>query len=67
MCRQNRGMRSAALHQFITDSTALARAHPEPADCVAAIAPLMHGLLAHADRFLAPQHLRADPDHYARS
>lgn len=60
-------MSSAALDQFIADSTALARAQPEPADCVAAIAPLMYGLLAHADSFLAPQHLRADPDHYARN
>ncbi len=60
-------MTSVALDQFIADSTARARAHPEPADCVAAIAPLMHGLLAHADGFLAPQHLRADPDHYARN
>ncbi|MES2099615.1 MAG: cysteine dioxygenase family protein [Pseudomonadota bacterium] len=60
-------MSSAALDQFIADSTALARAHPEPADCVAAIAPLMHALLAHAESFLAPQHLRADPDHYARN
>ena len=60
-------MSSAALDQFIAASTALARVHSEPADCVAAIAPLMHGLLAHADSFLAPQHLRADPDHYARN
>ncbi|MEP7100670.1 MAG: cysteine dioxygenase family protein [Burkholderiales bacterium] len=60
-------MPSTPLEQFIADATALARAHPEPADCVAAIAPLMHELLAHADSFLAPQHLRADPDHYARN
>lgn len=60
-------MTSVALDQFIADSTARARAHPEPADCVAAIAPPMHGLLAHADSFLAPQHLRADPDHCARN
>jgi hypothetical protein len=28
-------MNSSALEQFIADSAALARAHPEPADCVA--------------------------------
>ena len=60
-------MRSTALDQFIAASTALARAHPEPADCVAAIAPLMHTLLQHAEGFVAPQHLRADPAHYARN
>lgn len=60
-------MNSSALDHFIAESAVLARAHPEPADCVVAIAPLMHGLLAHADSFLAPQHLRADPAHYARN
>lgn len=60
-------MNSSALDQFIADSAALARAYPEPADCVAAIAPLMRALLQHADAFLAPKHLRADPVHYARN
>jgi 3-mercaptopropionate dioxygenase len=60
-------MSSSALEQFIAASAALARAHPEPADCVTAIAPLMHALLAHAEGFLEPQHLRADPHHYARN
>jgi len=67
MSPQNRRMYSPALDHFIAESSALAGACREPADCVAAIAPLMHGLLAHADTFLAPQHLRADPDHYARN
>lgn len=39
----------------------------EPADCVAAIAPLMQRLLASADAFLTPAHLRADPRSYARN
>ncbi len=60
-------MTPSALEPFIAAASALAHAHPEPADCVGAIAPLMHELLAHADSFLAPQHLRADPDHYARN
>ena len=67
MCRQNGVMESAAVRQFITDAQTLALAHPEPAACVTAIAPLMQGLLAHADGFLAPQHLRADPADYARN
>ena len=58
---------TAALREFIDKAAALARAHPDPADCVAAIAPLMQTLLRHADAFLAPQHLRADPAHYARN
>ena len=60
-------MNSSALEQFIADSAALAGMHPEPADCVVAIAPLMQALLQHADTFLAPEHLRADPAHYARN
>jgi predicted metal-dependent enzyme (double-stranded beta helix superfamily) len=60
-------MTSPALEHFIAASTALALANPDPAECVTAIAPLMHGLLAHAGSFLEPQHLRADPDHYARN
>jgi predicted metal-dependent enzyme (double-stranded beta helix superfamily) len=60
-------MTSPALQRFISASTALAREHSEAADCVTAIAPLMHGLLAHAESFLEPAHLRADPHHYARN
>lgn len=60
-------MSSAVLDPFIADSIARVRAHPESPDCVAAIAPLMHGLPAHADSLLAPQHLRADPAHHARN
>jgi 3-mercaptopropionate dioxygenase len=60
-------MTSTALERFIAASTALARQHSEPADCVTAIVPLMHGLLAHAESFLEPAHLQPDPDHYARN
>ncbi len=41
--------------------------NPEPADCVLAVAPLMHRLLKEANDFLRPEHLRADPNHYARN
>ena len=60
-------MATTPLQDFIDAAGTLARAHPEPADCVAAIAPLMQALLGHADTFLAPEHRRADPDHYARN
>lgn len=60
-------MPTSALDRFIAASQARAARHAEPADCVAAIAPLMHELLQDADSFLAPQHLRADLAHYARN
>ena len=60
-------MATLALDHFIAASRACAARHAEPADCVAAIAPLMHELLQHADSFLEPRHLRGDPNHYARN
>ena len=48
-------MEAAALDRFIV--AALARAHSEPADRIAAIAPLMHGLLALADGHMDNFHL----------
>lgn len=62
-----RDMPSPALDQFIAAAIACAARHAEPADCVTAIAPLMHALLPRADEFLTPQHLRADAAHYARN
>jgi predicted metal-dependent enzyme (double-stranded beta helix superfamily) len=58
---------SQALADFIEAARQCALQHPEPADCVLAIAPLMHSLLKQADTFLQPQHWRTDPDHYARN
>jgi predicted metal-dependent enzyme (double-stranded beta helix superfamily) len=58
---------SDALNQFIAESRRLAGEHPEPADAVLAIAPLMHRLLAQAGTFLQPHHTRTEPDHYARN
>jgi 3-mercaptopropionate dioxygenase len=37
------------------------------ADRVTAIAPLMRDLAAESDGFLAAEHFRSDPDHYARN
>jgi predicted metal-dependent enzyme (double-stranded beta helix superfamily) len=59
-------MANLALADFIAHSAACATQLADPADCVAALAPVMHTLLAQADSFLEPQHLQPDPQHYAR-
>jgi predicted metal-dependent enzyme (double-stranded beta helix superfamily) len=60
-------MPTGVLQDFIADCRRAAADCPQPADCVLAIAPLMHQLLKKADGFLKPEHLRADPAHYARN
>jgi predicted metal-dependent enzyme (double-stranded beta helix superfamily) len=55
------------LDRFIARSVEYSRAHPAPADCVLAVAPLMLELLEGASTFLEPQHFRTDPTHYARN
>lgn len=60
-------MNTPALERFILEATRISREHPEPADCVHALAPLMLGLIGQAGSFLEPQHYRSEPDHYARN
>src|ERR1700684_250585 len=60
-------MTQTRLQSFIDHCRACAARHSEPADAVHAIAPHMHGLLEAAEGFLEPEHLRADPAHYARN
>jgi 3-mercaptopropionate dioxygenase len=60
-------MTSPVLEQFIGQAVDRSRTLSDPADCVLAIAPLMLDLLAQAHTFLAPQHFRSDPAHYARN
>ena len=60
-------MSDYSLEQFIDDSEAIAARYSESADCVLAVAPLMHRLLCGGKPFLKPQHFMADPDHYARN
>jgi predicted metal-dependent enzyme (double-stranded beta helix superfamily) len=55
------------LQQFIDACQECVQSHHEAADCVTAIAPQMLKLLAGGRRFLKPEHLRTDPDHYARN
>lgn len=60
-------MSTYGLAQFIEDVGRTARDHPEPADCVLAVAPLMHRLLQGNRDFLQARHFQDDPAHYARN
>lgn len=60
-------MTQPLLESFISQATALAALHREPADCVLALAPLMLELTENATAFLEPRHYRSEPDHYARN
>ena len=60
-------MTAYGLEQFIDDAEAATRDNADPADCVTAIAPLMHRLLDGDTQFLEAKHFRDDPDHYARN
>jgi predicted metal-dependent enzyme (double-stranded beta helix superfamily) len=56
-----------ALDRFIDASRIAVTQHDETADRVIAIAPLMQRLVADAPQFLADEHFRSDPEHYARN
>ena len=58
---------NATLEAFIADCRARAARATHPAVAVEAIAPAMHAFVRGAERFLRPEHYRADPDHYARN
>ena len=60
-------MAHATLGSFIADCRARAALARHSAAAVEAIAPAMHAFMRGADRFLRPEHFRADPDHYARN
>ena len=55
------------LQDFIEDSEAAVRNHPDLADIVRAVTPSMDRLLSGPRDFLTPAHFRSDPDHYARN
>ncbi|MBL8325861.1 MAG: cysteine dioxygenase family protein [Rubrivivax sp.] len=61
------GASRLSLADFVGAARELGQRHPEPADCVEAIAPLMLRLLDQARTFLEPQHLRSDPQGYTRN
>jgi predicted metal-dependent enzyme (double-stranded beta helix superfamily) len=56
-----------ALDRFINDARDVIARHPDAADRVAEIAPLMRGLLASQTSFLRPSHFRSHPEHYERN
>ncbi len=58
-------MTAYGLEQFIDDAEAAAGNSLEPADCVLAVAPLMHRLLLCELLFLEPWHFGYDPCQYA--
>jgi predicted metal-dependent enzyme (double-stranded beta helix superfamily) len=60
-------MAHAALESFIDDCRRRASRCEHAALAVEAIAPAMHAFTREAERFLKPEHYRADPDHYARN
>ena len=55
------------LGRFIAACREAAGANAEPADCVLAIVPLMHGLVSGGLDFLEQRHFRSKPDRYARN
>lgn len=58
---------NASLSTFIADCEAVVATMEAAADRVTAIAPLMQTLAAAADQFLSGDHVRSDPEHYARN
>lgn len=60
-------MTDYSLDAFIADTNDAVALSSEPADCVEAVAPLLHRLINGPRNFLKPGHFRTDPDHYARN
>ena len=60
-------MSDYALDDFLAETRAAMADSDEPADCVEAVAPMLHRLINGPRDFLKPEHFRSDPDHYARN
>jgi predicted metal-dependent enzyme (double-stranded beta helix superfamily) len=60
-------MNDFTLDVFIRECREKIAASHDPADCVEKIAPSMYRLLNGDKSFLTPEHLRSDPEHYARN
>ena len=60
-------MTDYTLETFVRDCRERISAGQCPADCVEKIAPSMFQLLNGDKSFLGPEHLRSDPEHYARN
>jgi predicted metal-dependent enzyme (double-stranded beta helix superfamily) len=55
------------LEEFLAETRAAVAHSGEPADCVEAVAPLLHRLINGSRDFLKPEHFRPEPNHYARN
>ena len=60
-------MAEYSLEQFMSDTGAAVEQAAEPADCVEAIAPLLHRLVNGPREFLKPEHFRESEEAYARN
>ncbi|MEM7221971.1 MAG: cysteine dioxygenase family protein [Pseudomonadota bacterium] len=60
-------MSDYGLADFLAETRAAVAGAAEPADCVEAMAPLLHRLITGARDFLKPEHFRPAPGHYARN
>jgi len=60
-------MSDYTLEDFMTQTRAAVACSVEPADCVEAVAPLLHRLIDGPRNFLKPEHYQTDPTHYARN
>ena len=60
-------MTQYSLETFMADTRAAVAAAAQPADCVEAVAPLLHRLINDSHDFLLPEHLRTDTGAYARN
>ena len=58
---------SSSLQGFIAECREQSSRCGSPALAVEAIAPVMHRFVREAERFMKPEHFRADPGHYARN
>ena len=56
-----------SLASFVQQCETIVAAKEKTADWVTFIAPLMQRLASQADRFLKPEHLHSDPQHYSRN
>jgi len=55
------------LQSFLAECRSVSASCADPADCVLAVVPLMQRLLEGDRSFVRPEHLRPDPEHYARN
>ena len=56
-----------ALAEFVADCESIVAETEGAADRVTAVAPLMQRLAGGAEDFLSAEHMRSEPDHYARN